>query len=232
MIMQSIKEKLDNGVKVLRSAPNLANKYRMMIREGLIFKEIFIQQPYLELYEKIRPNTTLIDIGAYFGETAVYFAQNPHVKKIIAYELVPNSFEKARENIKMSPFEGKIELYNIGLSSTSGTMMLSKSFMGGISAQMDNVPSRGGKRVTITTLPKVLAGLKNVAIKCDAEGVERDLFDNTDMKNVYAIMIECHNCKKKVSKVLTSKGFKIHDPYPKLQTGIMYAQKRNNANQR
>ena len=222
------KEKLDEWVKALKNIPHQPARYRMMIREGLIFKEIFIQQPYLELYENLKPNTTLIDIGAYFGETAVYFAQNAHAKRIIAYELVPNSFEKARENIRMSPFANKIELHNTGLSSTPGNMTLSRSFMGGISAQMDNIPHRGGKHVPITTLPKVLAGLKNVAIKCDAEGVERDLFDNTDMKNVYAIMVECHNCKKRVSKVLESKGFKVHDSYPNLQTGIMYAQKRNN----
>ena len=46
--------------------------------------EVFMKQAYKWLYDRIVKDTVLIDIGAMIGDTSVYFAMNPNVKKVIA----------------------------------------------------------------------------------------------------------------------------------------------------
>jgi hypothetical protein len=85
---------------------------RQRLYERAVLRETFIQQAYFWLNSRMRPNTTLFDFGAGFGETAIYFAQNSKVKEVIAYEPESYRFSEALKNIRSSPFSRKVVLLN------------------------------------------------------------------------------------------------------------------------
>ena len=85
--------------------------------------EIFIRQEYKWLYERIKSNTTLIDIGAYIGDSAIYFCFNQNIKKILAYELMPNNYNEAKTNLQnLGLLNNKVYLTNAGVDGVSGTI--------------------------------------------------------------------------------------------------------------
>ena len=76
--------------------PRLALDTLITARQKIKFyshlNEIFFNQPYYWLWSQAKPHTTLIDIGAFIGDTATYFAMNSNIDKIIAYEPHPNLY--------------------------------------------------------------------------------------------------------------------------------------------
>jgi hypothetical protein len=49
--------------------------------------------------------------------------------------------------------------------------------------------------------------LGDIAIKCDIEGGEAELFEGLDMKQIYAVIMETHDTKEKMIKLLKDDGF-------------------------
>ena len=58
----------------------------------------------------MRPDTTVVAIGASIGDTPIYFAQFDKVRKVIGYEPDPKRFAQAVHNVKESPFSSRITL--------------------------------------------------------------------------------------------------------------------------
>ena len=74
-----------------------------------------VKPEYHWLYDRIRPGTTLLDIGAYIGDTALYFANNSNVKRILSYEPIPAFYNEARKSIAQNPYRGKITISNLAV---------------------------------------------------------------------------------------------------------------------
>ena len=150
---------------------------RLMEIEMSVYKEVFIEEPYLWLYERIKPNTTVLDIGACCGETAIYFARSPNAKRVVSYEPEDKLCEIAERNIKNSRYANKITLNKERLHDFTG----------------------------------IYDNFKSIAIKCDIEGGEKELFDKFILynlqKKVYAIQIEFHSFE--IGKKLNG----IFEPY-------------------
>jgi FkbM family methyltransferase len=184
-------------------------RFKIMEARAGRYCEIFEEQAYLWLYEKIKPGTTLIDIGANIGDTAIYFAMNHNVKKIIAYEPFPKNYEYAKEALSRNPLKNKIELKNVAISASGKTRRISKEIEGlGMDYdKTENVDE--GISIKSITLNQALGNLKKVAIKSDCEGAEGTFFDDANLKNAYALQIEYHWNRDKVIKTLKSKGYKI-----------------------
>lgn len=196
-----------------------------------ILYETFIEGEYAWLYGKLKPNTTVIDLGAYIGDTAIYFAMNPSVKEVHSYELMPTNFAEAKENIEKSPYRSKIKIFNKVVSDKHEILHVDPSERGTASCNT-HVQNRGkkGTNIEIEALPlgAILKGKKNVVIKSDCEGAEATFFDKTDLSSVYAVMLECHNgCHTHVMDVLEKKGFKaiLHRPPNKNGNSVVCAYK-------
>lgn len=58
-------------------------------------------------------------------------------------------------------------------------------------------------------LQAILKKYRNIAIKCDIEGYEKNLFDGVELKNVYALIAETHDSKEFMINYLRKQGFKI-----------------------
>ena len=164
--------------------------------------------------------TTLIDIGAFIGDTAVYFALNKNVRKIVAYEPHPKTFEVLKDNINQIPsvLRKKMVLKNMAILEKKGYVNNSNKDITGTNKV---IPADSGVRAT--TLSKELVGLKKVVIKADCEGAELHMFDNVDLSNVYLIQMETHGTYKHLEKILKLGGFRVFGDAGRL--GYLYAEK-------
>jgi hypothetical protein len=143
------------------------------------YREIFLDQTYKWLYERIKPNTLLLDIGASIGDTAIYFSMNLNVKEVWSYEADDKRYRKLLESIVHSRFS-KIRPFHSRVQSLQDV------------------------------LSKVVYQNAPVAIKCDVEGDEYKLFTKeTQLRNVYAIMLEYHFGYRRLEAVLKDKGFTV-----------------------
>lgn len=118
-------------IKLLLKNPRIAFNTIATTRQKVKFynhlSEIIFDQPYYWLYSHAKPHTTLIDIGAFIGDTAAYFAMNPNIDKIIAYEPHQETFKILSENIKAMPEQvsQKIVLKNIAITDEDGYVISS-----------------------------------------------------------------------------------------------------------
>jgi len=184
---------------------------RIRAQKYTLLHEIFIHQPYHWLASRLKPNTTLIDIGANIGDTAIFFSMFPTAKRVIAYEPIPRVYAEAKENIRLSPYKSKIELKNLALSDTKKKIPVGSGYLGTPQTNIDEIkPRKAGQSISCITLNEALKGLSRIAIKCDCESSEHRIFTSkADLSDVYAIQIEYHFGFQEIPAVLQSKGFKV-----------------------
>ena len=195
-------------IKLLIKNPRIAINTVVTARQKVKFynhlSEIIFNQPYYWLYSHAKPHTTLIDIGAFIGDTTAYFAMNPNIDKVIAYEPHPNTFRILSGNIKSMPqaLSSKIVLKNIAITDEEGYITNNMKEITGT-----NKTAKSKKGIKSTTLKEELEGLNNLIIKSDCEGGEYQIFNNIEaLKNVYAIQMEYHNGYSALEKVLKRRG--------------------------
>lgn len=188
-----------------------AKRYELYYATAERFRETWLQQPYWWLYSHIQQDTTLLDVGAHIGDTAIYFAMHPFVRKVISYEPSPSCYSELLKSIKAYPLSEKITPINKAISWRKTSRRLPGMGLGA-STSMDYMTvkeSERGTKIDSITLNDALHGLSNVAIKCDAEGAEEFFFDDADLSKVYAIQLECHHfAGEKVLAILKQKDFK------------------------
>ncbi|MBP1357704.1 MAG: FkbM family methyltransferase, partial [Sulfolobus sp.] len=86
--------------------------------------------------------TTIIDIGAFIGDTPIYFASKG-AKKVIALEPNPPTYNLALDNIKLNRLEDKITLLNAGYGKKSGLVRVKSKEISGqnsLEESEDGVP--------------------------------------------------------------------------------------------
>ena len=214
----SDKMDLENAYKVvvsgLKNPQAWVKEYRRLVDDAASFQGVFVMQEYYWLAERIKSNTTVLDIGAKNGDTSIYFAMFPNTKWVIAYEPAPMNQMRFAENIRKNPFKAKINLCKKAIDSKRWQKRVSNSAYGqGYSFTNDKKVD--GEWIKAITLNDALRGLKNVAIKCDCEGAEERIFNDVDMRNVYIVMLEWHDEHKRkcARESLIAQGFKIVKDY-------------------
>src|SRR5271157_4477588 len=102
--------------------PNQAiDRYKLLLKRSANASEIFYRQPYHWLAEQLKPGTTVIDIGANIGDTAIYFAQFNEVRKVIAYEPLPYLYGLMLENLRCCQIGKKVVPKNEAVSDAHRT---------------------------------------------------------------------------------------------------------------
>jgi FkbM family methyltransferase len=124
---------------------------------------------YIKLKEKLK-NSTIIDCGAYIGDSAFIFEKELNPKEIICIEPDEKNYEILLENIKLNNLENKIKAIKIavGNKETKGNSILC-----GESAAYIVETEKG--EVSISTIDNLIFRLyiSNVGlIKMDIEGYE------------------------------------------------------------
>lgn len=214
-----------------------ARWYEELKTERARAQEIFWEQTYYWLVQQLKPGTTVLDIGANIGDTAIYFAQFDKVAKVMAYEPVPYTYDFMLAKLKTCPLAHKIVPKREAVSNADSSMRVSDSYMDSRGESIETMGSASGVKVRITSLNSALHGLRNVAIKCDAEGAEETMFDNADLSEVYAVILEWHGLRalEGSRQALEKAGFrttcqKLSDGIPLARpwdvgTGLLHATK-------
>lgn len=169
--------------------------------------EIFFEEVY---YDNVIKEGIVVDIGAYIGDSSIYFALKG-AKKVIAFEPLKHYFEFLVMNIKLNNFSRKIVAYNNAVLDYEGeTFMLDHG-------PSSKIHAKGNIRVACRDIANILFEIwkdhgQIDLMKIDCEGCEVRLLKRMIMKNAikpYRIVIETHGTFNKVRSLLGEMGYKI-----------------------
>lgn len=199
-----------------------------------VAKEIFYDEVYnfpRSLIDKHK-KYCVIDIGANRGYTALYFANKNWVRRIDAFELIPETFNFALKNLELNKeLKKKINIYNYGLGNdTKETEAFYLPNRDGISTinhewlqsfSPDSIPIAASVKVQIVQASFFLQDLiehrdiSNIIFKIDCEGAEyeilQDLADNYPQifDKIEIMTGETHSGFEKLLKIITPFKFKV-----------------------
>jgi FkbM family methyltransferase len=165
-----------------------------------VFRQIFIDKEYSCLLD-MQHVSLMIDAGANVGYSSLYFLDNFPNCKIIAIEPDPTNFAALEQNL--APYSDRVTLYNCGVWSQSGQLVIDNStYRDGrewTRQVRECAPDEQGdfKAITIAeilrqTLPQCFSFLK-----MDIEGAEAVIFGDKScqdwLADIDAIAIELHD---------------------------------------
>ena len=137
------------------------------------------------VYESLNvKGKVVVDIGAYIGDSAIYFALRG-AKRVIAIEPHPEAFREMIENIRLNNLEGIIIPVNAGLASRPGEICIENVDVKR-AAVIYHKPGGCGTLVPAITLADVIEGYAinySAILKMDCEGCEYDVMLN-DYKHI------------------------------------------------
>ena len=205
------------------------------IREGNgSIVDVFVNNDYSFLTPE---NEILIDIGAGIGDSSIYFGLN-NVKKIIALEPYPYSYNFSLKNIEINNLSDKIMILNAGYGSDSEIKIDENKVT---NAGSDLIKSQNGKIIQLFSLKTLMDnyGLEdNLLLKMDCEGCEYNLLkeENEVLKKFKRIQIEYHygyerlvsklkECDFNVKYTKPMKLYNSESSNPDMHLGYIYANK-------
>jgi len=172
---------------------------------GNLFDEILIDKIYNIDGFKPNKNDTVIDVGAYYGDSAVWWAKE-FSAKVIAFEPLPEAYTELLENAKLNKVNDKIKAYNVALGD-------GKDITGGKGkGTMFNFSNKESTFQTRTLDSFALD--KADILKIDVEGFEYGVLNgavNTINKFKPKIILETHSkeLRRKCNEFLDSVGYKL-----------------------
>ena len=151
-------------------------------------------------------NKIVIDVGAYIGDSAIYFALRG-AKKVIAIEPHPLAFKEMLENIKLNNLEKVIAPINAGLASRSGSICI-KNVNVEETESIYHSPGACDTNVPAITLSEVISkyGVAGdlFVLKMDCEGCEYDVIlnDYEHIKLFEELVVEYHGSLENILNIL------------------------------
>jgi len=154
----------------------LKGNVRFRHMRGTVF-QVFNEGDYEQLDVKGR---VVVDVGAYIGDSAIYFALKG-ARKVIAIEPHPGAFAEMLDNIKLNNMENVIILINAGLASKPGKTCIKNvdvNIANVIYHRLGDCPDA----VPATTFSELISRFgvdpNNAILKMDCEGCEYDVILN------------------------------------------------------
>lgn len=195
-----------------------------------VIHEIFIKEEYkANVKDKV-----VIDVGAYCGESAIYFALQGAMK-VIALEPDRENYKIALRNIRENGLEDKIVLLNKALAPKEGTISFYKYVHSSIanSTDPDNMDKLNDKivieQVEAITLDQLIGDEKIGLLKLDCEGCEYSVLNSfSGYDKIENIILEYHNGLQNLPDLLKANGFDftIEENRIRKWMGILRATKR------
>lgn len=197
--------------------------------------ELFGRKDYGEDFS----GQTVVDIGAYNGDSAVYFALQG-AKRVIALEPYPPSFTLAQENIQRMGLTDRITLVAAALGPESGQAQfrVSPAEPDANSLQPPNTPLQKLIAYTETVDVPVLSlpelrqrfGLEEIDfLKLDCEGCEFALIEKLPLEELQRVRvwhIEYHARPEPLIRRLSEAGFAVEKRLDRGVLGYLLARRR------
>ena len=204
---------VDNDYLLLSPEPGTVLKCRLNQGTDIsLVSEIFVRQVYgSDFNQKV-----VVDVGAYNGDSAIYFARRG-ARLVIGLEPDPRSLELARENIRLNNLEDKVILLNVALSTRTGESKL------GVNAETPNITQIAEpysipgdtleiQTVTVEEIMKQFNLQKIDFLKMNCEGCEYGIIRTLPAKaieSISEIVLEFHNGPLDIPRILSRRGFAI-----------------------
>jgi len=195
--------------KVLGWVYDSVNKY--WFKNNVKLKQIYNAVFYVFDYGDYEPlnvkGKIVIDVGAFVGDSAIYFALRG-AKRVIAIEPHPGAFAEMLDNIKLNNMEGVIVPVNAGLASRPGKICIGNigvEATGGIYHGPGDCPNA----IPAVTLGELMdrfgIGPNDAVLKMDCEGCEHDVIlnDYEHVRLFRELILEYHSNANKLLKVLS-----------------------------
>jgi len=194
-----LKKSSDIGLAVENDwAYDVAGKY--WFKDGMKFRHMY--WPILEVfdfgnYEGIDVDgKVVIDVGAFVGDSAIYFALKG-ARRIIAVEPHPGAYAEMFDNIRLNNLEGVIIPINAGLASKPGKICVENTSAYGTAGTYYR-PGDCLNAVLAVTLSELInrfsINVNNAVLKMDCEGCEYDIIlnDYEHVKLFEEVVFEYH----------------------------------------
>lgn len=169
--------------------------------------EIFIDEEYKSLKVK---GKTVVDIGAFIGDTAIYFALSG-AEHVYSFEAYPNTYDLANRNITENGFKDKVTLINAACGKEGRLTVPDQDV-----PQAGNklISSKSGKEIEVWGLDRIVSqfNIKDGILKMDCEGCEYEILANASdkaLKSFEQIAIEYHRGSRELIKRLEAASFSI-----------------------
>jgi len=158
--------------------------YTFWLKDGMKFRHMY--WPIIEIfhygeYEPLDVNgRVVVDVGAYIGDSAIYFALKG-AKRVIAIEPHPSAFFEMLDNIRLNNMESVIIPINAGLASKLGKICIENIDVSDAGVTYHR-PGDCPNTVPAVTLGELISrfsiNVDNAALKMDCEGCEYDIILN------------------------------------------------------
>lgn len=182
-----------NGDQIYADIEGL--KFQLPFPSGVIeLKETFIDKQYGQFNVR---NSVVLDVGAFIGDSALYFAMNG-AKKVAAYEPAPPTLKIAQTNIALNHYENIIKVYGEAIGIEEGTVKINyASQMPGMTSQIWDMGESICFEAKVKPLYSAIKDLGYVdLLKMDCEGAEwsiiRDAAFKGKLDEVENIVMEVH----------------------------------------
>lgn len=154
---------------------------------------------------------TVVDIGGYIGDTAIYFAAKG-ANRVIVYEAFPYSYKIAKENIIQNNLSDIVEVNNCAIGGTNSFITIDPNYINDNGSKV--VAFSDGIKISVITLKDIVEKYNIIdgCLKMNCEGCEYEVFDNTDVETLQKfseIYMHYHASKLPLIKKLKLAGFKV-----------------------
>jgi FkbM family methyltransferase len=120
-------------------------------------------------------NRVVVDIGAFVGDSPIYFALRG-AKRVIAIEPQPVAFKEMLDNIRLNNLENMSVPINVGLASKQGKICIGEidvSRTTDLTKYVSEIPE-----ITLSELINKYGVGEDAVLKMDCEGCEYDIILN------------------------------------------------------
>lgn len=175
--------------------------------------EVFAFDPYRDFLKIVSPrDKQVIDIGAAFGDTAIYFLLED-AKHVVAVEAFPSYFQLAEQNLKINGFEDQSDIILSAVGGEPGTIEIDPALEDMFGANLKK--PEAGQMVPVITLADIVKRYNVVDgfLKLDTEGFEYEILLKTPkdvLRKFSDMLIEYHYGYEKLEEYLRDCGYSMH----------------------
>ena len=213
---------LEHGWEIKRIEPNhilLSQEPSTLLKCRLnqgtdisLVGEIFIRKVYGTDFQ----GKTVVDVGAYTGDSAIYFT-NRGAKLVIGLEPDPRNYQLATENVQLNQLADRVKLLNVALSNDTGNSKIGLNWDTPNITQLSDTVSKSGNIIDVPTITVdeiinrfQLPGIDVLKMNCEGceYGIIRSLSDQT-LESIGEIHLEFHEGPKEIPRILSTHNFTV-----------------------
>ncbi len=153
----------DGAIVEVQTTDGLVIAIRRNYMDAAILAEVFLDRSYVRWMAKMPDRPTVIDVGGYIGDFALFAVKYLNARKVIVCEPSPRNWTLLQRNVANNHYDDRIDMVNVAVTSGEDVLM-----------NVD-APDRGQARVTAygdAAVPRQLVRGVSLAGLIESHGVD------------------------------------------------------------